>query len=1054
MAFCRAITPIAIFLLLMLSPIPVQYPASADLTDPGALQDHSPIVITSNMEFTAANGVVAGTGTEEAPYIIENWTLSANASYAITISNTIDHFVIRNCRIVQDPDLYSRGITLFHVGNGKIENNRFENNFVAIYIEHVSNLFIQNNTFNSPSTNYMIGILGLFFDNITIDDNTFEHLDISIDLTFDGKDLSVGHNQMNSSIMNVMNTDDCWIHNNSLNNSTGDAINLGPSNRSRIENNSIVKVLSGSGIVLKDVYLSNLTDNNISWASSSGISVDKSSTFLRIDKNKISTNIEGIFSASPLALISQNDVLSNHVGLDLQGPSAPEVTDNLVQDNDIGISVRYVDGGIIKGNIVIQNTNAFHCDVMNNVRIFNNYVADYQQPLLSSGSCVWNITKSPGTNIVNGSYLGGNFWDKYNGTDNDGDLLGDTQLPYGPGDNHPLKPAPPFIADRTNETPRTGRDLHINASIENVFGIKNPTVDYWEDQGSHKNISMSYKLPQGQMSFYEALVTVGANCTNLSYRILAYNDYTSSQSKTVTRLNVSVLDIFVPTISDRSLVPYDGKPFVFNATAGDNIAISSVVSDYRIDGKAFTRVDLEPLGDSFLASIGIPLTAHNLSYTLAVTDSSGLNKTTVLRTVDVIDDVPPMFVDTSLTPYNGENFTISIIATDNIAVSNISVTYFFEYGHVTKIDATPGFVTITIPLDARRLEYDISCWDSSGNFYFDHFEKNILDIIPPNFYPIEGEPETGAPFNFSIDVDDNRDIAKIELNYSFDNASWFSTSIDIFLIPWGTELNITPTAKFLYYQVTAYDLSSNHATVTGKLAVKDTIPPQIWIKDMPLGHVLNGQFLTIRSELIDNWEVADAYLIYRFDEGVAHYLTYNQTVSIYIDENATNITIGIACSDTSNNIGAYSEKLEIRDMIVPQIMDLTVARAQATKDFEFKASATDNRELKQVYVVYYIDEELFIKNMTSHQGNYTLHIKLPSNAKTLKYTIVAQDGNANFGNTKEITIQITDRYGLGGMIYPVIGLVALGVFIGVAVGILLWKRKPKRTAKEDKKRDR
>jgi parallel beta-helix repeat protein len=74
--------------------------------------------------------------------------------------------------------------------------------------------------------------------------------------------------------------------------------------------------------------------------------------------------------------------------------------------------------------------------------IYNNYFNNIQNAY-DDGLNTWNISKTLGTNIIGGLYLGGNYWNDYTGGDINNDGLGDTNLPYtssinSGGDYHPL----------------------------------------------------------------------------------------------------------------------------------------------------------------------------------------------------------------------------------------------------------------------------------------------------------------------------------------------------------------------------------------------------------------------------------------------------------------------------------------------------------------------------------------------------------------------------------------------------------------------------------------
>src|SRR5438093_3070361 len=105
---------------------------------------HPEIYITDNSQFTPANGVTGGKGTESDPYVIQGWEMdpSTTSTGGIDISYTSAYFVIR--------DVYVHGITdgidFLYVVHGRIENTTTANNFNGITLSSSVADVIDNNT--------------------------------------------------------------------------------------------------------------------------------------------------------------------------------------------------------------------------------------------------------------------------------------------------------------------------------------------------------------------------------------------------------------------------------------------------------------------------------------------------------------------------------------------------------------------------------------------------------------------------------------------------------------------------------------------------------------------------------------------------------------------------------------------------------------------------------------------------------------------------------------------------------------------------------------------
>ena len=121
------------------SPFPVAYTA------------HAPIMIIGNAAFTAANGVVSGSGTPADPYIIAGWSINASGAVGIAVENTSAPFVIRGVDVHGGAIGGYAGIQFLNVANGILETSVLSNNSQGFLGEHATNIGIINSTFENDA---------------------------------------------------------------------------------------------------------------------------------------------------------------------------------------------------------------------------------------------------------------------------------------------------------------------------------------------------------------------------------------------------------------------------------------------------------------------------------------------------------------------------------------------------------------------------------------------------------------------------------------------------------------------------------------------------------------------------------------------------------------------------------------------------------------------------------------------------------------------------------------------------------------------------------------
>jgi parallel beta-helix repeat protein len=224
----------------------------------------------------------------------------------------------------------------------------------------------------------------------------------------------------------------------------------------QIRNNKLS--YNNCGIDLYMLSSGNNLDSNKIWNSSTGISLG-GSWFNTMSRNSISNCSNGI-----LLFDSTNNMLNK----------------NFVSRNKEGISLT----GESNSNTLVNNTISFNEELglriyeTSNNLIYNNHFNNTLnvKPELSSGANIWNTTKTEGTNIAGGPYLGGNLWTKPDGTmypdgSRDTDLDGFLDAHYdiensGLIDYLPLKALKPTTITVGNNTDQGADFTSIQAAID------------------------------------------------------------------------------------------------------------------------------------------------------------------------------------------------------------------------------------------------------------------------------------------------------------------------------------------------------------------------------------------------------------------------------------------------------------------------------------------------------------------------------------------------------------------------------------------------------------
>jgi parallel beta-helix repeat protein len=374
-----------------------------------SLTNRPPISISGNSGFTEANGVTNGIGTQEDPYIIENWEILSTTSHGIQISSTTSYFVIRNCVIKGTYQSYA-GIYLSNVVNGKIENTSLTCNRDGIYMVSGSSNNILDGCKIGDNTQRGLYTQSSSSNNIIRNSLVFNNSYYGIDFG----DTSCQSNE-------VIN---CAIYANSRIGMSYVVGGYSGSHNTKIINNTIFSNYGGAITIGSSQNA--IIENNTCYNNWGGISLDAADN-CQIRRNTVADCQQGIVIAGPGSdynTIEFNTVFYN----DFVWMSGNSHHDNIIRNNNF-----------YRNNIGIPVSSPAY----NNKIYNNNIINNVQQASVPDSDNAWDYSNS------------GNYWSDYNGVDVDLNEIGDTPYSIGGGgganDNFPLmKPANYFIYPDNN----------------------------------------------------------------------------------------------------------------------------------------------------------------------------------------------------------------------------------------------------------------------------------------------------------------------------------------------------------------------------------------------------------------------------------------------------------------------------------------------------------------------------------------------------------------------------------------------------------------------------
>jgi len=464
---------------------------------------HDPITIIGDDDFTQENGITGGSGTIGDPYIISGWEVEN-----ITIKFTSKHFRVKDCYIIYQLEVIFAGDNTCVIE--KIESPTNETNDAVIRIGNTKGVIIRNCDFENfrsiPPNAYEGAIHINNCEDIIIENCSF---------------LGVGEQNIDGErIFGIV--DDTGSTNTEIRNCNFE--------------NCYVAVMEYSPSYIHDCIFTHCDDEGIFTvvgATDTDTTLIEDCDFIGIGTYDMGIEAKVLTSEAPKLIIRgctfynildaiqlmicKGAIIEDCIihGGSTRGIIIEDdeiiIRNNIIKDCIFGLRFRYTTHGAqIYNNTFFEcgttepspsgGAISFDADPYNNLfynnKFENNTLLIYEAKAGVARNQTWNISKTLGTNIIGGPYLGGNYWDNYTGNDTNGDGLGDTETPFLGLDYLPLTnfaPDAPTITGETNGEAGVEYEYTFVSTDDN-----NDDVYYYIDWDDGTNTSWIGPYPSGE----------------------------------------------------------------------------------------------------------------------------------------------------------------------------------------------------------------------------------------------------------------------------------------------------------------------------------------------------------------------------------------------------------------------------------------------------------------------------------------------------------------------------------------------------------------------------